>query len=109
MLISVTERTQEIGCAPKLGARPRRRAIAKFLLEAVVLTLVGGHRHSDRRRGSATCATLIPLDFPQRSLIFGSPIGFAHLRRCRTVLWTIPRTSRRTSTPFLPPLRMNMK
>ncbi len=76
MLISVTERTQEIGVRKAIGAR-RADVRLQFLLEAVVLTLVGGTIGILVGAGvSATVRTLVP-SIPATLSYLWVTIGFA--------------------------------
>jgi len=64
MLVSVTERTREIGVRKAVGAR-RRDILIQFLIEAVALSLVGGGIGLLVGWGAgAGVVTLLPIDLP---------------------------------------------
>ena len=64
MLVSVSERTREIGLRKAIGATPAV-IMMQFLIEAVVLCLVGGVMGIAVGQGITTAVTMIPgLDLP---------------------------------------------
>lgn len=77
MLVSVTERTKEIGLRKAMGATPERIQV-QFLLESIVLSLIGGL--IGVALGlliSFAAASLLGTDFVISSSAVGLGVGFS--------------------------------
>jgi putative ABC transport system permease protein len=81
MLVSVTERTREIGIRKSLGAKPRS-ILLQFLLEAVILCNIGGVVGVMAGFGLGNVVTLfapfdinVPMEWAVIGLVFCSAVG----------------------------------
>ena len=81
MLVSVTERTKEIGIRKSLGAKPRY-ILNQFLIEAVILCNIGGIIGVLVGFGLGNMVTLftsfessVPMEWAVIGLVFCSAVG----------------------------------
>jgi len=81
MLVSVTERTKEIGIRKSLGAKPRY-ILTQFLMEAVILSNIGGVVGVMAGFGLGNVVTLfapfdvtVPMEWAVIGLVFCSAVG----------------------------------
>jgi putative ABC transport system permease protein len=93
MLVSVRERTREIGVRRALGAR-KRTIIAQFMLEATVVSAIGGALGTFVGLGGAKVISLVsPLAATVKPLTIVFGVGFAALVGLVFGIWPAARAA----------------
>ncbi len=88
LLVSVTERTREIGIRMAVGAK-RRHILIQFLAEAMTLSMVGGLLGVGFGILGAQATTLVA-GWPTIISIEAIVVAFLFFCRCRSDFWYLP-------------------